>query len=192
VLDELAAAAKLNELKDRLAALETERDEYKRLYVALLEAYRKLEAGLVGQKRERFVAEDAVQLALSLMSMLVGNQPPSLETQQVEAHERRKPTGRKVLPENLPRIEVEVIPPEVQRRGLDAFERIGKETTETVERRPASAVVVRTIRPKYVLKEAEADTAAVVQAPAVELPIPRSIAGPGQGAAGRTQPASTT
>jgi len=179
VLDAGAAEAKLSELKDRLAALETERDEYKRLYVALLEAYRKLEAGLVGQKRERFIADNGEQLALSLMSMLVGHGPPSPETQQVEAHERRKPTGRKLLPENLPRIEVEIIPPEVQRRGLDAFERIGEETTETVERRPASAVVVRTIRPKYVLKEAEANTPAVLQAPAVELPIPRSIAGPG-------------
>lgn len=178
MLDAGAAEAKLNELKDHLAALESERDEYKRLYVALLEAYRKLEAGLLGQKRERFVAGDAEQLALSLMSMLTGNRSSS-ETQQVEAHERRRPTGRRMLPENLPRIEVEVIPPEVQRRGLDAFERIGEETTETVERRPASAVVVRTIRPKYVLKEAEAHAPAVLQAPAVELPIPRSIAGPG-------------
>jgi len=76
VLDVGAAEAKLDELKNRLTTLETERDEYKRLYVALLEAYRKLEAGLVGQKRERFVAGDGEQLALSLMSMLVGNPPP--------------------------------------------------------------------------------------------------------------------
>ena len=180
MLDAGADEAKPNELMDRLAALETERDEYKRLYVALLEAYRKLEAGLVGQKRERFVAGDGEQLALSLMSMLVGNSPTlSPVTQQIEAHERRKPTGRKPLPDNLPRIEVEVIPPEVQRRGLDAFERIGEETSETVERRPASAVVVRTIRPKYVLKEEEAGMPKVLQAPAPELPIPRSIAGPG-------------
>ena len=100
MLDVGAAEAKLNELMNRLAALETERDEYKRLYVALLEAYRKLEAGLVGQKRERFVAGDGEQLALSLMSMLVGNPPPlTPEKQQIEAHERRKPTGRKPLPD---------------------------------------------------------------------------------------------
>lgn len=34
---------------------ETERDEYKQLYVAMLEHVRKLEAGLVGQKSERHV-----------------------------------------------------------------------------------------------------------------------------------------
>ena len=33
---------------------EKERDEYRRVYLALLEAYRKLEMGLLGQKRERF------------------------------------------------------------------------------------------------------------------------------------------
>src|SRR5260370_30097178 len=114
------------------------------------------------------------------MWMRRGNpRPITPEKQQIEAHERRKPTGRKPLPDNLPRIEVEVIPPEVQRRGLDAFERIGEETSETVEHRPASAVVVRTIRPKYVLKEEEAGMPKVLPAPAPELPIPRSIAGPG-------------
>lgn len=60
----------VEELSARLAALETahaatvaERDEYKRQYVVLLEAYRKLEAGLVGQKRERFVEDVPFQQA---------------------------------------------------------------------------------------------------------------------------------
>src|SRR5262249_43641380 len=64
--------------------------------------------------------------------------------------------------------------------GLDAFTRIGEETSETVERRPASTVVVRTVRGKYVPKEREnEEMPKVLQAPALELPIPRSIAGPG-------------
>jgi transposase len=181
VLESGSAEAQLEELKARVGAIEAERDEYKRVYVALLEAYRKLEAGLLGQKRERFVGgEGTEQLALSLLSMLVGKEPPpESETQKVETHERRKPTGRKPLPDNLPRIEVEVIPPEVQQRGLDAFERIGEDTSETVERRPASAVVVRTVRPKYVPKKDATDLPKVLQAPAPELPIPRAVAGPG-------------
>jgi len=188
VLESGSAQAQLDELKQRLAALEserdsikTERDEYQRVYVALLEAYRKLEAGLLGSKRERFVDGAAKeQLALSLLSMLVGQEPPpDAESQTVKEHERRKPTGRQILPEQLPRIEIEIIPPEVQQRGLDAFERIGEETSETVERRPASLVVVRTVRPKYVPKEDAPHLPKVLQAPALEMPIPRALAGPG-------------
>ncbi len=181
MLENGSAEAQLEDLKQRLTVLEAERDEYKRVYLALLEAYRKLEAGLVGQKRERFVAGvEKEQLALFLLSMLVGKDaPPDAQVKSVEAHQRHKPTGRKPLPENLPRIEVEVIPPEVQRRGLDAFERIGEETSETVERRPASVVVVRTVRGKYVPKEENPELPKVLQAPAPELPIPRALAGPG-------------
>jgi transposase len=70
-------------------------------------------------------------------------------------HERAKPTGRKPLPENLPRVEIEVLRPEGERQGKDAFERIGEDTSEVLERRRASLVVVRTIRGKYVRKDRE-------------------------------------
>jgi transposase len=195
----------LADLTRRLAVLEAERDqatqerdEYRRVYVALLEAYRKLEAGLAGQRRERFVGGDE-QLTLSLLSMLTGHSPPHPEespVQRVEAHDRRKPTGRKPLPEHLPRIDIEVVPPEVQRAGLDAFDRIGEDTSEVVEERPASLVVVRTVRPKFVAKgkleemaeqeappgtpeDAVLSSTPVLQAPALELPIPRALCGPG-------------
>ncbi|MBX7117136.1 MAG: hypothetical protein K1X64_22660 [Myxococcaceae bacterium] len=42
---------RLNEIAERLAVVEGERDEYKRQYVVLLEAYRKLEAGLTRHQR---------------------------------------------------------------------------------------------------------------------------------------------
>jgi transposase len=188
----LATTPTLEELAAKVASIEAERDEYKRAYVVLLEAYRKLEAGLAGQKRERFTPANQEQLTLSLLSMLV----PSLQAEtaplqsvsQVPAHERKKPTGRKPLPENLPVIEVEALPLEVQRAGLDAFERIGEDVTETVERRPASFVNVKTIRGKYVPRGQPREGAdvdpvgkmpAVLQAPAPELPIPRGLAGPG-------------
>jgi transposase len=147
------------ELVGKLEQAQKERDEYRRVYLALLEAYRKLEMGLFGQKRERFTgAEPKEQLTLSLLAMLTeGSAPEQPEAtaeqkQKVEAHERRKPTGRKPLPEHLPRILVEVLPPEVQQAGLTAFERIGEEVSEVLERRQASLVVVRTVRPKFVLK----------------------------------------
>lgn len=182
----------ISELQNRIAKVESERDEYKQLYVKMLEAYRKLEAGLFAQKRERFVASPE-QLTLALLSMLVGDQtaasaasPIAATEQQVAAHTRQKPTGRKPLPESMPRVDIEVVPPDVQRRGLDAFERIGEDVSESVEQRPASYVVVRTVRPKYVPKAEAAEMGSdatgtgprILQAPPPERPLPRSIAGP--------------
>ena len=191
------------EMARRLQQAEKERDEYRRSYVALLEAYRKLEAGLYGQKRERFTGSDGV--TLSLLSMLTegaaaeqqaNDTAAAAATQKVEAHTRKKPTGRKPLPEHLPRVHVEVLPLEVQRAGLDAFDRIGEDKSEVVEQRHASLVVVHTVRPKFVLKgelermaseevpegtppDVAISSTPVLQAPALELPIPRGVCGPG-------------
>ena len=68
----------------------------------------------------------------------------------------------------------------MQQEGLAAFEKIGEDVAETVERRPASLVVVRTRRPKFVRKDRDklAETK-VLQSEAVELPIARGLAGPG-------------
>jgi len=192
----ISIEAKLAELSARLdglaaerAALAAERDEYRKLYLQALETCRKLELGLVGPRRERLSGSDA-QLTMSMLGMLLGDglggsaappapAPPPVET-PVAAHTRAKPTGRKPLPEKLPRVEVELLPPEVQQKGTDAFVRIGEDVTETVERRPASLVVVRVRKPKFVPKgrDATAETT-VLQAPPPELPIDRGLAGPG-------------
>ena len=182
-------SARLDGLAAERAALAAERDEYRKLYLQALETCRKLELGLVGPRRERLSGGDA-QLTMSMLGMLLGNDvggsaappppaPPPVET-PVAAHTRAKPTGRKPLPEKLPRIEVELLPPEVQKKGTDAFVRIGEDVTETVERRPASLVVVRVRKPKFVPKgrDATAETT-VLQAPPPELPIHRGLAGPG-------------
>jgi transposase len=77
-------------------------------------------------------------------------------------------------------VKIELIPLDVQREGLDHFERIGAEVSEVLERRPASAVVVELIRPKYVRKERERlGPIRVLIAEPAELPIPRGRAGPG-------------
>jgi transposase len=181
--------AKLAELSARVESLAAEREQYRKLYLQMLERCRKLELGLLGPKRERLSGGDA-QLTMSMLGMLLGDgtgasaapaapPPPPAET-PVAAHTRAKPTGRKPLPEKLPRVEVEVLPPEVQEKGTDAFMRIGEDVTETVERRPASLVVVRVRKPKFVPKgrDPTAQTT-VLQAPAPELPVDRALAGPG-------------
>jgi transposase len=190
VTDGAAASieAKLVELSARVDGLAAERDEYRKLYLQMLERCRKLELGIVGPKSERLSASDA-QLTMSMLGMLLDGTggsaapsapaPPPVET-SIAAHTRAKPTGRKPLPEKLPRVDVEVLPPEVQQKGTDAFVRIGEDVTETVERRPASLVVVRVRKPKFVPKgrEPSAETK-VLQAAPPELPIDRALAGPG-------------
>lgn len=167
-----ALEAVQQELARKLEQAERERDEYRRVYLALLEAYRKLEAGLFGQKRERFLGAGAQeQLTLSLLAMLTSSGVPSpvestpSQVQKVQPHERRKPTGRRPLPEHLPRIHVEVVPDEVQRAGLEAFERIGEDISEVLERRPSSLVVVRTVRPKFVPKARREELEAATSRP---------------------------
>src|SRR6185437_9082119 len=189
-MDEAATIeAKLAELSARVDGLSAERDEYRKLYLQMLERCRKLELGLMGPKRERLSESDA-QLTMSMLGLLLGDgnggsatpsapAPPPPET-PVAAHTRAKPTGRKPLPEKLPRVDVEVLPPEVQQKGTDAFVRIGEDVTETVERRPASLVVVRVRKPKFVPKGRDATAETIVlQAPPPELPFDRSLAGPG-------------
>jgi transposase len=128
VTDSVAASfdTKLADLSARVDALTTERDEYRKLYLQTLEICRKLEMGIAGPKRER-LSDSEAQLTMGMLQMLVGaaaggtttepppSAPPAAET-KVAAHTRQKPTDRRPLPEKLPRVDVEVLPPEVQQQ----------------------------------------------------------------------------
>jgi transposase len=155
-----------------------QRDGYKKAYLDLLVKFKALERGILFHGRERVPSDE---VTLSLLGMLTGQEPAPEKpvAQPVQAHERAKPTGRQPLPEKLPRVDVEVVPPEVEAKGREAFEQIGEDVAEVVERRPASLVVVRIHRPKFVLKDRDrrAETE-VAQATPPELPIPRGLAGP--------------
>lgn len=146
-------------LKARIASLTRSRDEYRKLYLSALEQIRKLELGLLGQKAERLSGTDG-QLALAILETLLGSEPSSsdeseedLDDEDEEEEQEPKPKKGKPRrsrpPEELPRVQIEIIPPEVQRKGLDAFVRIGEEVVESLENRPASQVVVRVIKPKF-------------------------------------------
>ena len=181
-LDELERSH--GELKESLAAAEQARDAYHELYLEMMQRCRKLERGLLGKSAER-VAGDGSQLSLDVIGMMLGErEAAAIETLEAEAktvreHKRRKPTGRKPIPDELPRVEIEVLPDEVQREGLDAFERIGQEVTEVVERRPASLVVARIIKPKFVRKDRDRSCADVFVGSTPSLPIERGLGGPG-------------
>ncbi|HME68616.1 MAG TPA: transposase [Myxococcota bacterium] len=180
-----ALQSMVRELSEQNAKLADERERYRTLYLQMLELNQKLERGLFGQKAEK-LPPDQAQLTLALLAALLGDragaEPPAEAVQEIGPHIRRKPTGRKPLPENLPRIEIEVLPDEVKRAGLDAFVKIGEEVSEVVERRPASLVAVRITRPKFVRvadRAAQSVPARVLTAEPLELPIPRGLAGPG-------------
>jgi transposase len=179
---------RLEELEQRVVTVEEERDEYRTLYLETMERCRKLELGLLSSKSER-VPDGGAQLSLDVLSLVLNERQQAQLAdaladangeQEIQSHKRRKPTGRKPLPEHLPRVEIRVLPPEVEKHGLDAFERIGEDVSETIERRPASLVVARIVRPKFVRKdrEREAETEVLIAEP-LELPIARGLAGPG-------------
>ena len=168
-------------LRESVQQAQAARDQYRQLYLQMLERCRKLELGLMGPKAERLRGDDA-QLSLAVLGTVLTDreaEPQVALEQEVRKHTRNKPTGRKALPDELARVDIEVVPPEVQRAGLDAFERIGEEVTEVLERRPASLVVARVIKPKFVRKDRDRNATEVLVGATPELPIPRGRAGPG-------------
>ena len=177
VADEVVPT-RITELEARLVQVESERDQYRKLYEFLREENERLKRGLIGRRLER-PGDDDAQLTLSILEQLLGGEPGRAKTQLVPEHSRRLPV-RKPFPEELPRVTIELVPPEVEREGRKAFEMIGVERREVLERRPASVVVVEVVKPKFVRKEARgALCTEVLVAEAPELPIPRGIAGPG-------------
>lgn len=188
------------ELQAEVERLSAEREKYRKLYLDTLEMCRKLERGLVGQKSERWRADDS-QLTMDILGELLAAAPQDTEQSPEEAESApadsqdaparpatkspSRSNGRQRPPETLPRVEIEIVPEEVEREGLDAFDRIGEDVSEVIERRPASVVIVRTIRPKFVRKlqapgrEAAVEEPTVLQSEPLELPIVRGAAGPG-------------
>jgi transposase len=169
-------------LAAQLAAVTEERDEYRKLVLHLREEIERLKRGLLGQRAERLPANDA-QLSLMMIGLVLGDgsatapAPPPVE-QTVAAHTRRKPV-RKPLPEHLPRVQIEIVPPEVEREP-DAFELIGTDVRAVLERRPSATVVLEILYKKFVRKErVRGVETEVFVGDALELPIERGIAGPG-------------
>jgi transposase len=180
------------ELRDEITTLQKKLEEYKKLYLAMLERCKALERGILFQGRERLLEHDSV--TLSLLDLLLKKEPAAEPTPPsppvpppapppADKPPRPKPTGRKPLPAELPRVDIDVVPLEVQQKGLERFERIGEDLTEVVEHRPASLVVLAIHKGKFIERSAPpaaaSDTAIQIhQAQTPELPIPGGLAGP--------------
>jgi len=170
-------------LLPRVAELERSIKEYEKLIRLLREENERLKRGLLGQKAERFSTNDS-QLSLAMLQMAFGTEPTvptdEPEADRVVAEYTRKQPKRKPLPEALPRVPIEILPLEVQKEGLDAFDLVGTDVREVLERRSASTVVVQFLYKKFVRKDRDPTETTVVFSPdTVEMPIPRGLAGPG-------------
>ena len=133
-----------------------------------------LQRMLFGQKRERFVSPDPDQ---GVLFDLPAEETPVKETEEI-SYTRNKPKKdkkhplRAELPANLPR-KIKVIEPE---NILENARKIGESITEILEYIPASAYVLKIIRPKYIIETNDEETKIVI-APLPSLPIPKGNAG---------------
>ena len=150
-------STQLQELTVRLEAVTKERDSYRSLCQEAPLIIKRLERGLLGPKTEK-LPNDA-QLTIDILRLVMRDEsessPPishQKEDIQDETAAKPRPTGRKRKPASVPRIEVEIIPPEVQLEGLQAFQRIGETTAEVTEHRRGRTVVVCYRRSKFVRK----------------------------------------
>jgi transposase len=175
------ALAQLEELQKA----QRERDEYKKLYTHWREENERLKRGLLGKKAEKLPQNDA-QLSLAILGLMLGGgeepAPPPADQEQtrvIPEHTRKVPK-RRGPSDDWPRVYIELVPAEVEREGLDAFDVIGQETRGVLERRPASCVFVEVVRKKFVRKadKGAAETSVLIADP-LPLPIAKGIAGPG-------------
>ncbi len=172
--------AQYDELKARHDELKTQHDELKASHDKLAFRLEDVLRMLFGAKRERFIPEvppnQMSLFAKAEQEVLEADQP--IKEVEVPAHTRQakpKNTPKRLgLPLHLERQEV-ILQPQVDTTNMV---QIGEEVTETLDYRPAKLVVIRTIRPKFVLSEhkntAEGCTVHIASVP--ERPINKCIA----------------
>lgn len=149
-----------------------------------LASLRRQRYGQSSEKLDRDIAQ--LEMRLEDLEETAGEQtaadpkPPELESEagSQTTKPQRKPTGRKPLPEHLPR-EIVVHEPEITcicgSCDPARLARLGDSTTEVLEKIPATLKVIRHVRPKYACRVCET----VFQAPAPDLPIEKGRPGPG-------------
>jgi transposase len=203
----VADDARIHELEARLAEFSAalgveraerqraahERDEYKKLYELVILELERVKRHLRAQNKSERVDAQQVQLAFAEVAKLIV--PPELaqtiadqQNEQAAAasaqNDKRKRSahGRGKPPAHLPVERIELEPPEPLRQCPccgKAKVKIGEETSERLDWRPASLVRVQTARIKYApdckCQEGGVVIASVPDAVAVD----KGLAGPG-------------
>jgi transposase len=145
-----------------------------------------MKSKLFGRKTEKLPAADGAMQEILFDEPAVEASNENVQggpVIEVPAHTRRK-SGRKPLPEDLPRVEVEHdLSEEEKVCGCGCMmERIGQVASEQLDIVPARMQVIRHIRYKYACKSCEGVESGgptVKIAPVPEQIIPKSIATPG-------------
>jgi transposase len=169
-----------SELKELVLTLQK---DYEAQIDRLYEQIRHLRSKLFGRKTEKYVEGDDKQLRLFDEAEETVSCKEKEEEIPVAAHKRKK-RGRKLLPEDLPRIEVVHDIPEEEKVCACGcrLSKIGEEISEKLDYIPAKLQVIRHIRYKYACKgcegiESEGGTVKIAPPP-VQI-IPKGIATPG-------------
>ncbi len=176
----------VNELKKIISNLA---NEYEKEIQYLKEKNKFLLQKLFGRKSEKLTPDDILQGRLFDESEFYSDENENAEDDSpekltvVSSHTRRK-TGKKPLPESLPRVDVvhDISEEEKQCACGCEMKRIGEEVSEKLDMIPAKIQVLRHIRYKYACKNcegSESDEAPVKIAPLPPQIIPQGIATPG-------------
>ena len=176
----------------QIATLQNEVLVLKQLTEQQQEEIRILKERQFGRKSEKFSAEDIAQGKLFNEAEMLSTSPrgeEAFETVRIAktTYTRRK-RGRKPLSAQLARVEVVLDIGEDEKRAVpEGYElaRIGEEASEQVHEIPQKYVVIRTIRPKYIVKPLADSGMAKLEgpphimiAPVPARILPRSIATP--------------
>jgi transposase len=199
----------VSSLKGRLAAITKIRDDIE-IELAILKrqlygqkrehinhAQNQLAFSLVNSALERLAAGDAgaqedAAKALDTLRNAV-KQRGAREDKNAKSKAARQPLSTS----NLPVVNVVIEPADVAQHGAHNLRKIGEDVSEHIDRRPASLVLVRVVRPKYVVKpqivnvttemlatalghgSGENHGSMIVQASMPDRIVPKSTAGPG-------------
>jgi len=175
-----------------ITALQSEILALKQITEQQKEEIRILKERQFGRKSEKFSAEDINQGKLFNEAEMLSTSPEGEEAQEtvriVKTVYTRRKRGRKPLSAQLARIELLVDIGEDEKKAVpEGYEltRIGEETSEQVHEIPQKYVVIRTVRPKYIVKPLAGsgmpklcDPPHILIAPVPARILPRSIATP--------------
>lgn len=164
-----------------IASLEEQLTQSQREIAALRHEVDILCQRLFGKTSDRV---DPRQLKLALEQLAnergVVTEPVEMDSGEtpVRGHSRRRPTGRRPLPPQLPRrrVEIDIADADKVCACGHTRTRIGEDVSEKLEYEPANFVVIETVRPKYACPHCHEG---VVEAPAPPQALEKSLAGEG-------------
>ncbi|NIA31975.1 MAG: IS66 family transposase [Actinobacteria bacterium] len=135
-----------NDIGAQQGEIQTHKDEIQRLK----ELNKRLNDALFGRSSEKLTSVETRQGLLfnEAETYVAGNEDGEKQT-KVKGHSRRKKSGRKPLPDSLPRIEIMHDLSEEEKTGRHC---IGQDTSEFLTIVPEKVFVERHVYPKYALE----------------------------------------